>query len=1083
MRPRNCASLTKLAAAAIALLATATGASTARAAATTDGSVGAVQTLSGAMLIPQTLGTVRGANLFHSFARFGIAAGESATFTTVDPGLRHVITRVTGGEASLLQGPLSLQAGGGARPDFWLLNPAGVMVGAGALFDLPAGLHLSTAPQLRFADGEVWSTGSPLPSTLSVAAPESFGFLGGTAAALRWQDSDAVLAPGATLSLAGGEIAIDSAFMLAPGGEIRLQAQGAVQIGPAALLAATAPRGIDAGRISVDAGSLRIDGADGQGRTGGLLLVQTNVAAIGGGITLRLGGALELGPGAEISATSAGQGGGIAVTAARLFADAASIGSQNVGAGPGPALTFDLQGALELVGGATIRSLSLADGRAGDIFARAGSVRLDGAGPQGPSGLGTFGLPGALTVVTPGTLELRRGAGISSANQGPGVPGAMLVQAARLIVDGAGVPTTISSLASDSGPAAPITIEVSGETRLLDGGQIAVATLGDGDGGALRVRSDTLSMQDSSGVTGIFAIGLTSLAGRNGAVEVDVRLLDVIGSASIANQTLSAVGGAAGDLTVRADRITLDARGGAGGINSYAFGALGDAGQVRVLAREQLVIRDGGAIVAGSLGAGSPGAIDVQAGTLLLDGRGAPTTYTGIGGDAVQGGAAAAINVVAQRIEIREGSAISSATFSAQNAGVVQVRADTLLIDGGGNPRTITGIFADSGDSGNAGSIIVAAREITVANEGSISTSTLFDGGGGNIVITAERLRLERSGGILSVTAGSGNAGRIAIDVSDTLTLAQGGFIAANTGGSGAAGAIDIRAGRLVAGGADPVSGQRTRIASRAIGGSGGQTGNITIVVNGALELQDDALVTIANDARVANPAALTPTTLSLRAGSVSLQGAEVTAAASGNTRAGNITIDTPGLLRAVTSRISTTALDGDGGPIAIAAAGGVLLKDSAITTSVEGISNGNGGDITITAKWLALASGFVQANTAAPLAAGGNVVINAGLLVPDGSNVFVGGSRIADVRLGAPGYNVIQAAAPDGVAGRLDLTRPELNLSGSLFALLVPTIDFGLIGRDMCAAGTDSSFTVLGGGALPAAAAAPLRINPRPLR
>ena len=272
---------------------------------------------------------------------------------------------------------------------------------------------------------------------------------------------------------------------------------------------------------------------------------------------------------------------------------------------------------------------------------------------------------------------------------------------------------------------------------------------------------------------------------------------------------------------------------------------------------------------------------------------------------------------------------------------MVQVRADTLLIDGGGNPRTITGIFADSGDSGNAGSIIVAAREITVANEGSISTSTLFDGGGGNIVITAERLRLERSGGILSVTAGSGNAGRIAIDVSDTLTLAQGGFIAANTGGSGAAGAIDIRAGRLVAGGADPVSGQRTRIASRAIGGSGGQTGNITIVVNGALELQDDALVTIANDARVANPAALTPTTLSLRAGSVSLQGAEVTAAASGNTRAGNITIDTPGLLRAVTSRISTTALDGDGGPIAIAAAGGVLLKDSAITTSVEGISNG----------------------------------------------------------------------------------------------------------------------------------------------
>ncbi|MBI5719741.1 MAG: filamentous hemagglutinin N-terminal domain-containing protein [Burkholderiales bacterium] len=1054
----------------------------AHAGAVTDGSVGAVQTLSGAMTVPQTLGTVRGGNLFHSFARFGIAVGESATFTTVDPGIRHVISRVTGGEASVLQGPLALLAGGGARPDFWLLNPAGVLVGAGASFDLPAGLHLSTAPQLRFADGEVWATGSAAPSTLTIAAPESFGFITGqTAAALRWQDSNAVLAPGATLSLAGGEVAVDQALLLVPGGEIRLQAQGAVRLGPGALVGATAPSNLDAGRITVDAGSLRLDGEDLTGGTGGLgalLLVQTGAAGSGSGITLRLAGALELGPGAEISATSAGQGGGITVTAARLFADGGSIGSQNAGAGPGAASTFDLQGALELVGGGAIRSFALADGPAGDLLVRAGSVRLDGTGPLGPSGLGSFGLPGALSVVTPGLLEVRQGAGLSSANQSPGIPGAMTVQAGSLVVDGAGAPTVIGSISSGSGPAASVLVEVSGETRLVEGGQITITTLGPGAGGVLRVRSDTLSLQGSRAVTAISA--LSAGAGRGGAIEVDARLLDVIGGAVIANQTVSDVGGGAGDLTVRADRITLDSRGGAGGINSYAFGALGDAGQVRVLAREQMVIRDGGAIVAGALGNGSPGAIDVQAGTLLLDGRGAPATYTGIGGDAVEGGSAASVNVSAQRIEIREGSAISSATFSARDAGVVQVRADTLLIDGGGNPRTATGVYADSGDSGSAGSILINAREITVTGEGSISTSTLFDGGGGNIGITAERMLIERSGGVFSVTAGSGNAGRIAIDVGDTLTLALGGSIAANTGGAGAAGSIDIRAGRLVVGGSDPANGQRSRIASRAIAGSGGQTGSVTLDVTSTLELQADALLSIANDATVADPAALTPTTLALRAGSLSLDGADITAAASGNARAGAITIDTPGQLLATGSRISTSAVDGDGGPITMAAGGPILLKDSSITTSVTGTTNGNGGDITITTPALALASGFVQANTAAPLAAGGNVVINAGLLVPDGSNVFVGGSRIAAVRLGTPGYNVIQAAAPDGVAGRLDLTKPDLNLSSSLVALLVPVIDFGLIGRDICAAGTDSSFTVLGGGALPAAAAAPLRISPR---
>ena len=63
-------------------------------AALTDGTAGAVQSLSGRFTVPQSLGTVRGANLFHSFTRFGVAAGESATFNTNDAGLRHVITRL-----------------------------------------------------------------------------------------------------------------------------------------------------------------------------------------------------------------------------------------------------------------------------------------------------------------------------------------------------------------------------------------------------------------------------------------------------------------------------------------------------------------------------------------------------------------------------------------------------------------------------------------------------------------------------------------------------------------------------------------------------------------------------------------------------------------------------------------------------------------------------------------------------------------------------------------------------------------------------------------------------------------------------
>ena len=49
--------------------------------AVTDGTVGAVESLSGHFTVPQSLGSTTGNNLFHSFKTFNINTGESATFT------------------------------------------------------------------------------------------------------------------------------------------------------------------------------------------------------------------------------------------------------------------------------------------------------------------------------------------------------------------------------------------------------------------------------------------------------------------------------------------------------------------------------------------------------------------------------------------------------------------------------------------------------------------------------------------------------------------------------------------------------------------------------------------------------------------------------------------------------------------------------------------------------------------------------------------------------------------------------------------------------------------------------------------
>ena len=151
----------------------------------TDTSLGhASQTLSGNMTISQQMGMVAGANLFQSFQSFNINPGESANFTTSTNGISNVISRVTGGSSSQINGQLSLTpCTGCGAPNFFFINPAGVTFGAGASVNVPEALHVSTADSVKFPDGNYNADLSKI-STLSIAPPEAFGFLGNTRATI-----------------------------------------------------------------------------------------------------------------------------------------------------------------------------------------------------------------------------------------------------------------------------------------------------------------------------------------------------------------------------------------------------------------------------------------------------------------------------------------------------------------------------------------------------------------------------------------------------------------------------------------------------------------------------------------------------------------------------------------------------------------------------------------------------------------------------------------------------------------------------------------------------------------------------------
>src|SRR4051794_20846229 len=190
----------------------------------TDGSLGPKVSLRGGQIeIGAALGSRRGDNLFHSFEKFGIATGQTATFTGPDT-IRNVISRVTGGEASLIDGTLASKVG---QADLYFLNPAGVVFGPNATLDVPSSFHVSTAHELRFADGARFSALDKTGSGLTVAPPEAFGFLDKPPGRIAVEHSQLQLKPGKTFSLVGGDIDIGggpSGFMAVEGGTINLAA-------------------------------------------------------------------------------------------------------------------------------------------------------------------------------------------------------------------------------------------------------------------------------------------------------------------------------------------------------------------------------------------------------------------------------------------------------------------------------------------------------------------------------------------------------------------------------------------------------------------------------------------------------------------------------------------------------------------------------------------------------------------------------------------------------------------------------------------------------------------------------------------
>ncbi|HJR68552.1 MAG TPA: filamentous hemagglutinin N-terminal domain-containing protein, partial [Gammaproteobacteria bacterium] len=282
-----------------------------------DGSLGPVATLSGAFEIPNSYGTQVGANLFHSFARFNVNPGESATFTSNFGGLTaHVIGRVTGGAPSIIDGGLSSSIAGAS---LWLVNPDGLIFGPGAVLDVDGGFYASTADFLAFEDGGLFAATDPGASMLTVATPAAFGFRDANVAPIEAGAATLGVREGERLSLVGGDLVLTGTTLLAPSGVIDLgSVAGAgtmrptLEVGSVADFGAVTLRGANVDTTAASGGEIHIRGGRLVLEMSTFLTANTvgaDTTARGGDIRLDVNEAAILG-GSQLSSTTFGAGNG-----------------------------------------------------------------------------------------------------------------------------------------------------------------------------------------------------------------------------------------------------------------------------------------------------------------------------------------------------------------------------------------------------------------------------------------------------------------------------------------------------------------------------------------------------------------------------------------------------------------------------------------------------------------------------------------------------------------------------------------------------------------------------------------------------
>ncbi|MFB2834509.1 CHAT domain-containing protein [Floridanema evergladense] len=158
-----------------------------------------------------------GANLFHSFTRFGLDNQQIANFLS-QPNIRNILARINGGEISYINGLIQITGG---NSNLFLMNPSGIVFGGNARLNVPAAFTATTANGIGFGNNWFNATGNNNYTAL-VGNPNAFAFTMQQPGTII-NSGDLAVGLGQDLNLLAGTV-INTGTLTAPQGNITVAA-------------------------------------------------------------------------------------------------------------------------------------------------------------------------------------------------------------------------------------------------------------------------------------------------------------------------------------------------------------------------------------------------------------------------------------------------------------------------------------------------------------------------------------------------------------------------------------------------------------------------------------------------------------------------------------------------------------------------------------------------------------------------------------------------------------------------------------------------------------------------------------------